>query len=197
MITQLDIINAMLAVNGEAEVTSVASTNPAAIHAKRSLARVDKALQARGWWFNTETFTLSPNASGEVVLPSNVLSVDPKSVISPYVQRGTRLYDKVNNTFVIGKTVRSRLILQLDIDELPVTAADYIQAVAVRRYYRDDDGDATKVADLRRDEEVAYAFLQREHLAALDVNIKTSPTGIQMAEVYNIGRSRYDSRKEV
>lgn len=181
MSTKLDIINAMLAVNGESPVNDENSTNPAAIQASNALDRINKKLQARKWWFNTEIVTLSYTANtGEVIVPQNTLSVDPVDPRSPLVQRGTRLYDKKNNTYVINTSVKVVLCSQLSIDELPHSMFDYLQDKAVKDYYVDDDGDDSKVRELTKREAESFSYLQREHLANSDVNIRRSPLGAQL-----------------
>lgn len=180
MTTRLDIINAMLASNGEAPVSSHDSIDPSAIQASNALNRVDRKVQARGWYFNRETIELSPNLIGEVVLPQNTLSADPVDTSSQYIKRGSSLYDRYNNTRNIGETVKCILVLQLDIEDLPELAASYIEAKAVKEYYEDDDGDESKARRLDNRESEAYAFLQRENLAAEDVNIRNTQLGSRL-----------------
>ncbi len=181
MTTRLEIINAMLAVNGETPVSSADSNDPSAIQANNVLKRVDKRIQSRGWYFNEETFTLSPEVgTGEVIVPQNTLSVDPIDPRSSYIKRGKRLYDRSNNTYNIGQAVQVQVVLQLDIDELPEMAAAYIEAKAVKEHYTDDDGDMDKVRELKERESEAFAYLQRENLANEDVSINTSPMGSRL-----------------
>lgn len=182
MTTRLEIINAMLGVNGESPVSDADSTDPAAIQASNVLSRVDRKVQSRGWWFNKEDMTLSPNLTGEVILPQNTLSADPTDTKSQYVKRGTRLYDRENNTYNINKDVKCTVVLQLDIDDLPETAAQYISDKAVKEHYRNDDGDIPKVKELKEDEAESYAYLQREHLANEDVNIRRSQLGLRLLQ---------------
>ena len=171
----------MLAVNGEAPVSSSTSTDPAAIQAGNALTRIDRKVQSRGWWFNEENITLTPAAStGEVILPSNTLSADPVDTQSQYVQRGTKLYDRENNTYQIEGAVDVSLKLQLEIDELPELAALYIMDKAVKEYYEDDDGDEQKANRLGQREAESFAYLKREHLANVDVNIRRSPLGARL-----------------
>jgi hypothetical protein len=193
MITELEMINAMLAVNGEAPVSSASSTDPAAIQARNALTRIDKQLQARGWYYNTETMTLSPLLStGEVILPSNTLSVDPVDVSSPYVQRGTKLYDRTNNTFNLAVTVKVNIVLRLDIVELPVLAGTYLQDKAVKDFYVDEDGDEGKTNRLENRESESFAYLQREHLANSNVNIRNSNLGRRlMQDAYSQSTSTF------
>lgn len=182
MTTRLDILNSMLAVNSEAPVSSTGSNDPSAIQANNLLSRIDRKVQARGWYFNTEDMTLSPNLTGEVICPANALSVDPVDTRSQYVKRGTRLYDRENNTYVIDADVKCTVILLLDIEDLPELAASYIETKAMKEHYRNEDGDAQKVRDLKEDEAEAYAFLQREQLANEDVNIRRSQLGLKLLQ---------------
>lgn len=187
MTTKLEIINAMLAVNGEAPVSSVNSTDPAAIQARNALTLIDRAVQARGWWFNTEpALRLLPLVgTGEIVLPQNTLQVDPVSSRLDYVKRGTRLYDRTNSTFIIDAEVVVKITVLLDIDDLPENAATYIRCKAVKEYYTDDDGDENKVKRLEERENEAFAYLQREHLANQNLNNKTSPLGQALLAAVN------------
>jgi len=181
MTTRLEIVNAMLAVNGEAPASSVESTNPAVIQAVNALDRLNKKVQARGWWFNKETIMLSPDTDGIVVLPQNTLSVDPVDPNSPYVQRGESLYDRINNTRVISEQVNCRLKLLLDVEEVPETAAAYLMDKACKEYYTDDDGDEQKIRNLEKREAESYAYFFREHLANEDTNIRRSRLGKKLA----------------
>lgn len=195
MSRELEILNAMLAVNGEAPVSSVSSNDPSAIQARNVLNRVSTKIQARGWWFNTERFTLSPLAgTGEIVLPSNTLSVDPVNTYSPLVQRGKRLYDRENNTYSIGTEVVVDIILKLDIDDLPSLVADYLMDKAVGEYYVDDDGDMDKARAVQQREAESYAFMQREHLKNSDVNIRQSDIGQRLLRDTSYGRSYLEPR---
>ena len=194
MTTKLEIMNAMLAVNGEAAVSSATSTDPSAIQASNALDRIDKKVQSRGWWFNKENILLSPSVStGEVILPANTLSADPVDSNSAYVKRGSTLYDTTNNTTQIEEAVNTTLVLQLPIEDLPETAAAYIMDKAVKEYYEDDDGDEQKAKRLEKREAESFAYLQREQLANADVNIRCSTLGLQLLKETHSNRPRIDT----
>ena len=181
MTTEKEVINDVLAVNGEAPVTSAESTNPSAVQARNAISRIDKKLQARGWWFNKEQRTLQVEVStSNVLLPSNTLRVDPVDPASPYVQRGSRLYDRVNNTYTILVPVKVNIVIRLPIDECAETYAAYLASKARYEYYVDEDGDAAKTTELRRVLGDDYSYLHREDLAAKDVNFNTSIMGLRL-----------------
>lgn len=171
MTTKLDILNHMLNVIGETPVTSADSNHPSALSATITLNRVDKEVQSRGWWFNTEyALTLLPNGSGEIVLPQNTLSVDPTSITSKLVRRGSRLYDPVTHSYNIGVSVAVDCILQLPIEDLPETAATYILHRSAYDFYVNDDGDETKSNRLEKEMSKAWAALQKEYLQVSNVD---------------------------
>lgn len=178
MSMKLDAVNEMLASIGEAPTSSTDSTDPLVVSAVNKLERVDKKIQARRWWFNTEVITLSPTTTdSEIILPSNTLSADPTLRTSPYTKRGTRLYDPVNNTFTIEESVELELVLQLDFEWLPMTAANYITATAVKEFFADEDGDLSKVRELSERLSDTWGYFHAENLRNQDVNAIDSDLG--------------------
>lgn len=167
MLTKLDIINHLLNVVGESPVTSPNSQHPTAISAVVEIDRVDLELQEKGWWFNRDkNLILSPNEAGEVVLPSNTLSVDPVNRSSQLVQRGSRFYDPLLHTYALNRRVTVNLISRLEIDELPAAAAIYIQHQAAYDFYVNDDADEEKANRLQERVLIAKAALQNAELRA-------------------------------
>jgi hypothetical protein len=197
MTSRLDIINAMLGSIGESKVTSADSQHPSAIQASAKLDELDPLFQMRDWWFNHEyALPLSPApVSGEIIVPSNTLSAGPTS---PYVWRGTRLYDPVRHTYNIGKTVNVELVVQLPIEELPTSAAQYLKALCVRTFHTDEEGDQIKIVEYEKAELKAEALLKNEHLRMLKINrfnapaVKSIMYRIQPANAYvNTGNPDY------
>lgn len=170
----------MLSVNGEAKTTDPDSIDPAVIQARDTLDRLDRKLQARKWFFNTEVMTLSPNTAGEVVVPQNALSVDPVDRSSPYLKRGDTLYDPENNTRVIDKDVKCIVVLQLDIDETPESFSSWLLDKATMDYYINEDGDTAKARLLAEREAESYAWFKREDINNKDLNIRSTPLGSQL-----------------
>lgn len=177
MTTKLDVLNHMLSVVTEAPVSSPTSNHPTALSAIVVLERVDKETQKRGWWYNTEySLNLTPNESGHIIVPDGTLYIDPTSTGSKLVRRGNRLYDPVNHTFNIGQAVQVDVVLQLEIEDLPESAAMYLLHKAAYDFYVNDDGDETKSNRLEREANRAWAELQQEELKAADVNAGNRPT---------------------
>ena len=145
--TELDAINRMLAVIGEAPIDSLSSIQINEITdsalARRTLAEVNRDVQAEGWSWNTdESVEIGATAQDEFVLPSDTLQAQ----FSPaqysdcqYVQRGLKVWDRQKQTYafaddVNGQLYISRLIRQLDWDQLPHQAQEYISIRAARIY---------------------------------------------------------------
>lgn len=169
--TKLDIINSCMQSIGENPVTDVDSEHPSAISARAIMLRQDKAIQMRGWWYNREfNLKLLPNTAGEVILPSNTLKCDPVNPSSPYVKRGNKLYDPVQHTYNINAPVYVYLIVQLDIEDLPASAADFLMKDATEKFYTNEDGDPDKAKKLQQDALRASVELMKEELSASDVN---------------------------
>lgn len=177
MTTKLEMLNHMLNVIGEAPVSSVTSQHPTAISALVVLNGTSKEVQARGWWFNTEYgLTLLPNnVTGQIIIPSGTLYIDPTDVWSHLVRRGGKLYDPVNHTYNIGESVIVNAVLQIDEADLPETCALYIKHRAAYEFYVNDDGDETKSNRLMELRDKAWAELQQENLKAADVNSNNRP----------------------
>ena len=178
MTTTLDVLNHMLNVIGEDPVTSASSTHPSVISAKVQLDRVNREVQTKGggWWFNTEyNLKLSKNGLGQIVIPAGTRSIEPVDETSKLVRRGDKLYDPVNHTFILNVDVYVNAVIQLSIEDLPDSAAMFIQQTAAFDFYVNDDGDREKSDRLEKRVLDAWAILQQESLRTTDVNALNSP----------------------
>ena len=137
---------------------------------------MNKESQIRGWWFNTEyDLKLQPNESGAIIIPQGTLYVQPLEPHSKLTKRGTKLYDPVNHTFNIGQEISVNVILKLEVEDLPETAAMFLMHKAAYDFYVNDDGDETKSNRLNMEVGRSWAELQSEQLTQLKVNAKNKP----------------------
>lgn len=182
MTTKLEVLNQMLHVMGEAPVSSDSSQHPSAISAMVTLDRVNRQLQARGWWFNRELeLTLNPQVdTGYVIVPDGTLDIDPIDRFSTLVQRGNKLYDPFKHTYAIAEPVIVNLTLQLPIEDLPDAAGQYLIAQCKYEVYVDDDGDANKSTALEKARVLAWAELQQRELQNTDVNSTNKPISTRL-----------------
>ena len=186
MLTQLDLINAMLRTIGTGGLTSADTSHPDYMEALAVLELELAAIQRLGLWFNTTTPTLKPNTSDEILLPNGTLHCDPVDTRLNYVKRGRKLFDMDCRKFTFDAPVKVKLITKLVLDELPETAKDYLRHSARYAFYLDNDGDERKLARLDAARNQSWAELWREHLRNRDVNRMHSP-GVQRMAVGRYG----------
>ncbi|NDB34833.1 MAG: phage tail protein [Flavobacteriia bacterium] len=173
--TELDAINTMLTTIGESPVNSVNASTADTRIAQLILGEVDRATQIKGWNWNTEKeVTLTRNGSNEIVLANNVVRVDVSRQEYPdveVVQRGNRLYDKKNKTFVFSKDLKGELVYLLPFTDLPEQARYYIVVRSARLFQQRMIGDATGSAFSAEEETTALMALQDSEDETADHNI--------------------------
>ena len=132
-------VNLMLTAIGRANVASLTSShlNEDATKALTVLDTTSFEVQSRGWHYNTEkSYPLDPAVDGTITVPSNftkvVLAGSTRG--KNLAQRGQRLYDLDNHTYVIGETVYAAAVVILDFEEIPTPIRWYATCLAARRY---------------------------------------------------------------
>lgn len=162
--TQLEAVNAMLGHIGEAPVNTIADASSLPISASTAVSILDEVsreVQSEGWHFNSEKdVTISPNVSGNIVLDSDVVFADVEDYKLDVTQRGSKLFDRKNNTFVFTKDVKVFLIRLLDWEDLPEPARRYITLRASRIFQGRLVGSRELEALIARDEYVAKSRLE-------------------------------------
>lgn len=168
-LTELQAINIMLEVIGEAPVNTLSGTLPADVAvAQNILTQTSHALQEVGWTFNTErNYPLVPDVDGAITLAANIVRVDQDedNDTSDYdlVQRGTTLYDRKNRTAVFTQTVKAEVVLLLPFDQIPPSARRYVTIKAARIFQSRVLGSDTLNGFTERDElEAKMAFEESE-----------------------------------
>jgi hypothetical protein len=174
--TELEAINIMLAAIGEAPVNTLTGTLPVDVAiAQSTLVEINKAVQAEGWSFNTEIdVTLTRNAANQIVLPTNVLRVDANihqhPTIDP-IQRGLKLYDRLNNTFAFEEDLICTVVYFRDYTEIPEPARRYINIRSARIFVDRLVSDEGLRTYTQQDEVRARAVLMETDLNNGDHNI--------------------------
>lgn len=176
MITELEVLNHMLNVVGESPVSTISSDHPTVLSAMTQLRRMRKELQLRAWWFNTEyDLRLIPNELGQIIIPSNTMFVDPVDPWSHLVRRSGKLYDPKRHTYIINQPISVNVVLELNVEDMPDSAAAYLMHKCAYDFYVNDDGDETKSNRLKMEVDRTWAVLQQESLRAADTNAKLRP----------------------
>ncbi len=178
--TELDAVNAMLAVIGEAPLSTLDGNalHADAVSARQTLHNTSRSVQLEGWYFNTEqNYPLTPDRDGFITLPPNLVSVDIEPLNALHgvdvVVRGKRLYDLENHTYAFPDPetcFKATVLLLLPFDELPETAKDYIAIRAGRRFQSEAVGSETLAQFTQQDEFSARASLMREQIRNADSN---------------------------
>lgn len=172
--SKLDAVNTMLSSIGEAPVSSLSSGLIEAEIAESILNTIDREVQSMGWHFNTElnkSFAQTP--AGEILLPADILRADAtlKANAPNLVQRGLKMYDRVNHTFIVGTNAALDVVIQLVFDDLPEVAKRYIVLRATRIFQDRVVGSNTLHSFQEKDEQQALVQLKDFDKAADDHNI--------------------------
>ena len=176
--TELEAINEMLGVIGEAPVSTVEDNGlvDAAI-AKQLLNSTSRVVQSKGWHFNTDVgVEITPAfISKELQLPLNVLRVDTsqEDKHQDLVQRGQRLYDRVKHTYKFDKPIKVDMTVMLTFEELPEPARYYITIRAARIFQARTVGSQILGGFTEVDENLARLSLESLESDIADANILT------------------------
>ena len=167
--TKLEAVNSMLSTIGEAPVNSLQSGLVDAETAETILNEVSRSVQAHGWNFNSEPdYSVAADTSGNVILPTEILRADLaqsetkyRSSKEEYVQRGSKMYDKVKHSFNIGKTLKLDVVVLLDFEDCPEVARRYI-AVKAARIFQERVVGSDSLSAMNRNDEQEALFALRE-----------------------------------
>ena len=182
--TELEAVNLMLDSIGESPISSLENSAVVdAVKAKAVLSEISRAVQKKGWHFNTEKeFELVPTVfEKEIFVPSNVLRIDtvyPDDGID-VVHRGKRLYDRRKHTFKFDKSVKVDMVVLLPFDELPEAARYYIAVRAARVFQARTVGSESLWQFTEVDERDARADLKKAEGITGDHNILTDSWSVR------------------
>ena len=183
--TELESVNTLLAIIGEAPISQFSDLQLNEITdsalAQRTLIEVTTDVCSEGWSFNTdEIVNLQPDAAGEYPVPANALRVDfsPNRYANcPYVVRGKRVWDRLNQTYKIASTenpqvlVVDQMVVRLNWDDLPHSCQQYI-TIRAGRIYSDRFVNSNVIFTYTaQDEESARAQLIRAEESTLFNNL--------------------------
>lgn len=172
--TELEAVNILLSVIGEAPVDKLADTTKNEITdaslARRTLNEVSRDVQSEGWGWNTNhNVDINVDAGNEFVISDDTLVCVFYPDAYPdmrYVQRGNRIWDRFENKFDFGSTDFNKLcinemVMQLDWDLIPHAAQQYA-VIRAARIHSDRFVNSNAVyIYTAADEEYARAMLMR------------------------------------
>ena len=140
--TELEAVNSILAGIGETPVESleamVLASYPEAELARKKLHGTNRVVQSVGLDCNTdEGYPIEPDVSGYINIPTNVLFAEPSDSRCGYVQRGAKLYDKTNHTYMFTEVVEMNITWFLPFTDLPQHIRNYITVVTKKLFQID------------------------------------------------------------
>lgn len=157
--TELEAVNEMLSILGEQPVNTLDSTGITTVSiAQDILHRVSRSIQAKKLRCNSEdNYTLIRSADGTVLIPRNTLSIDGMSKSDDFIQRGTKLYNRKDHTFIFTADPQVTITFFLEFEQLPEAVRKYITIKASRIFQRRMLTSDT--VDKMTDQEEAEAYL--------------------------------------
>jgi hypothetical protein len=184
--TELQAVNILLAAIGEAAVSSLeTATTVEVTQAKNLLSNTNRAIQQKGWHFNTEwDVVMTLDLTSRVPIASNVLSIMiPNKLTTLRGREGSPfLYDLENNTFTFGSAPNNAVtITLLDFVDTPHTFRQYVTVRAARIFQEEIIGQVSAEQINRIEESEAYADLLDDETDRAGYNV-----GYSDIEMYNI-----------
>lgn len=161
---ELDAINLTLEALGESRVMDVNTSNPSAGLARSALARNRRGLLSTGYWFNVVERAIAPTADGFIKVPWNQLAVYDTCSDSKYGVRNGNLYDLVEQNEYFDSSVKIKVVLDLDFEDLPEHAAMWIANYTTAQVYLNDLGSDGNYANYASEAERYKSLVLREHL---------------------------------
>lgn len=144
--TELEAVNEMLRVIGEAPVNALDDSGLKAVaDARRVLHNTSRQVQSTGWHFNSEkNYPLSRDGDGKIAAPPDALRIDSSGNYADIdlVKRGVWLYDRGKHTYVFQKDITVDVVWFLEFESLPQSARWFITVRAARIF---QDGAVTSV----------------------------------------------------
>ena len=181
--TELQTVNQMLSVIGEAPVNAITGTVTTDVSvAKNILDETTMSIQSMGWNFNTHyAYTLTRDIDNKVPLPSNCVQADASAQYRDknLVIRDGYLYDMDNHTDVFGTGTTLPtvdLVLVQQFEQLPEYARQYIAAKSARRFASRYIGDKGLAELAGNDEQEALASFRQADSRSADANILEGDT---------------------
>jgi len=176
---ELEALNMLLRLIGSSPVNSVSTPHPDAANARTTLERQRKQVQRRGWWFNIDyNITYTPDSGGHIVVPSqlNSLVIYDKR----FIQRGDKIYDKCNQTYVITEAVLvKKQIRILEWDDMPECVQEHAAYKAAAEFVRDELEDPQKESSLKESAGIAALNMKKQDLEEGQYNMFSQPRVVQ------------------
>lgn len=174
MTLQNDAINKVLRVIGEQPIDNETSYTELleAEEAYTTINEITDEILSDGWVFNSETNRpYLPDYDGYIVIPENVLKIDPTSTADNFIRKDGKLYNKDNKDYIFTDAVACDVVLSIPFDDIPPVFQAYITAKASSEVYLRLVGDLNVYQLLTRNAQEAYLKCLLYEEEAGDYNI--------------------------
>ena len=172
----------MLSAVGEPPITHLdGQKNADAAIARNILTEISRDVQSMGWHFNTSTkVTFSPDSTTkEITLPESIVRIDINHTMEnsgnsdsrDITQRGSKLFNRTDNTYEFTSDVKAAVVYIFDWDEMPEPVRRYITIKAARVFQDRMVGSEKHHAFSREDEVRALALLKEFQMDTSDASI--------------------------
>ena len=172
LLTELEAMNQILSVTGDAPVSNINSTYEQAVIARRILLEISKEKQARGYWFNElDELLILKDGNGEINLPTETIRCDIPLDKGRLVQRGLKVFNKLKNTYTINEDVCVNLVTELVWALLPQSFRQVVVSYASLRYNAEYFGSPELHQSINQDIVRKDLALQTEDIDNRDLNM--------------------------
>lgn len=184
-LTELDVVNNCLATQGLAPLNELEEDNPDVAAILRMLKQESHKVQAKGWWFNTETTILYADPESQFIyVPLDTIDCRPVNRVGgqrPITIRGRRFYDPNNGVYEMenGIAMECEVIREVPFEDLPANAKVLIDArtrITYQQYY---DAAQDKLRIIMGEAQEAHVNLEREQMRQYRYN------NFERPEMYN------------
>ncbi len=166
--TKLEAVNKALQMMGESPLNSLQGLFGLGNLAETTINSVSRKVQTEGWSFNTDyqQSLVRDSSTQHISVGDNVSRVVVDQFEYPdidVVQRGKKLYDRKNNTYVFTHDLKADVTYILDWDDLPEHARVYIMTKTGRELQENMIGskDLTEI-NVLLEQEVRAQFIEEE-----------------------------------
>ncbi|PTS86437.1 phage tail protein [Pseudomonas sp. HMWF032] len=160
--TELEAINEIISIVGESPLNSLEDeANVDALNAQRLLQGVSREVQQKGWSWNTENTSLTPDSiSRKITYRDDWLKLLGASL----VRRDGYLYSLVNQTNRFTSPVQVEIVRLISFEDLPEAARLYVTHKAKRKFQARYLGAQELAYEAAGDETEAWAALNEFEL---------------------------------
>lgn len=180
----LNAVNLIMPKLGERPVTSLVTPHPTLAVILPIVAQKQRDTLKKGWWFNEYTYTAQPDVDGRINLGADTLRFIP-DCRGTVALRGLRLFDTVNLTDVFTAAVTGRITQNVEFDELPESAAQFVFYAAMCDAYATDIGVTADLQEWKGMAAVAWSDLIGEHLAQRRPNTRDQRAWLKLRRAMN------------